>query len=396
MKEPDTIKSKKKKLIFYTMMVLIIMVLPLIVGEILVRVLSSEGNVTPESTYNKSLDYIPSSFTRHIFPRKDRIVELTDSSTLHMSKLGYRGREFSVTKQEGTIRIFFLGGSFVFNGKRPMGEDWPHLTEKYLIESGFSNVEIINAGVPGHASFDALGILYSEIHNFEPDYILVCNAWNDIKYFSFLSPEITLMRFITPIGSDKNPFMYYNSGLDEFLCNSRLYQRLRFRYYSHGLLFGIGKELLSRIGPEGIKPEGNYSSEYSKFGIKQYKLNLETIVDVSRNIGAVPVLLTQAKLVSDMNDDEDKSKIKYEYQLLNHEAIVRAFNECDQVVREISREKSVNLIDLSNNFSGQSDLFVDHVHLTSKGGKTIAQYTALELSKILKRNHITSFSEIDD
>ena len=109
---------------------------------------------------------------------------------------------------------------------------------------------------------------------------------------------------------------------------------------------------------------------------------METIVDVSRNIGAVPVLLTQARLVSDMNDEQDKSKIFYNFQLLNHEGIVRAFNECDQVVREIAREKNVNFIDLSKKFSGQSDLFTDHIHLTLKGAKVIAQYTSLELGKI--------------
>lgn len=387
-------RTTKKKIVFYILILLFIFCLPLIVGEILVRVLSPEGIVTPETTYNQSLEYIPSSFTRHIFPRKDRIVEPTDSITIHINKLGYRGKEFNLTKQGGPIRIFFLGGSHVFNANSTMGEDWPHLTGKYLIESGFSNVEIINAGIPGHASFDALGILYSEIHNFEPDYVVVCNAWNDIKYFRTLSKENTLLRTFKPI-SGENPYMYYNSWLDKLLCNSQLYVRLRWRYYSNSIM-GIGKDLLSRIGLEGEKPKGNYSSEYGRFGIKQYKLNLETIVDVSRNIGAVPVLLTQARLVSDMNDEEDKSKIRYDYQLLNHEAILRAFNDCDQVVREIAREKSVNLIDLSKYYTGQSDLYNDHVHLTSKGSETIAKHTSLELGKILKRNYVKNSSEIDE
>lgn len=393
MSEINNIKSKKKKLMFYTVTLLLIIVLPFIIGEILVRVLSPEGIVTPEITYNKSLEYVPSSFTRHISPRKERIVEWNDSTTIHMNKLGYRGKEFSVTKQEGTIRIIFLGGSHVFNANSYMGEDWPHLTEKYLNESGFKNVECINAGVPGYASFDALGLLYSEIHNFNPDYIVVCNTWNDIKYFRILSNKNTLLRTFKPI-SGENPYMYYNSWLDKFLCNSQLYVRLRWRYYSHSLM-GIGKDLLERIGLEGEKPKGNYSSEYGQFGLRQYKLNLETIVDVSRNIGAIPILLTQARLVSENNDEEDKVKIRCDYQLLNHEAILRAFNECDQVVREIAREKNVNLIDLSSNYSGQSDLFRDHVHLSSKGSKTVAQYTSLELSKILNMNN-TYLSENKD
>ena len=82
--------------------------------------------------------------------------------------------------------------------------------------------------------------------------------------------------------------------------------------------------------------------------------------------------------------------------MLNHEAILRAFNECDQVVREIAREKNVNLIDLSKKYTGQSDLFIDHLNLTSKGSETIARHTSLELGKILKRDYVKKSYEIDE
>lgn len=257
------------------------------------------------------------------------------------------------------------------------------MVERYLSETGFRNVEVINAGIPGYASWDALGILYSEIHNFEPDYVIVCNAWNDIKYFRYLSRENPLLRTYKPI-EGKNPFMYYNSWIDKLLCSSQLYVRLRYRYYS-GTLLGIGRDLLNRIGLEGEKPKGNFASEYGQYGIKQYKLNMETIVDVSRNIGATPILLTQARLVSETNNAEDRNKI-INYPRLEHEALVRAFNECDRVVRKVAKTKGVYLIDLSKKFSGKANLFNDHVHTTTEGSRVIAREVAKGIGKIMKIN----------
>jgi lysophospholipase L1-like esterase len=375
--------GKKKKIIFYITSILFIISFPIMLGELLVRLLSPYGVVAPEMVCEESIEFMPSLFARSVVFPKERVIKKRDGVIYHINKYGYRGRIFTIEKPEDTVRIVFLGGSHVFDIHASEGKDWPHLVENYLKEDGFKNVEVINGGVPGYASWDALGILYSEIHNFQPDYILVCNAWNDIKYFRFLSPEKTLFRNYKPI-EGKNPFMHYTSWLDKLLCSSQLYVRLRYRYYAHSLL-GIGKDLLSRIGLEGRKPEGEYTSKYGKSGIKQYKLNLETIVDVSRNIGAVPILLTQVRLVSELNTEEDRSRIKYEYQLLNHDALVRAFNKCDETVRRVAEEKEVYLIDLSKRFTGKSDLFHDHAHLTSKGSRTIAKEIAGRLNDLLRK-----------
>ena len=63
-------------------------------------------------------------------------------------------------------------------------QHWPHLIEKALHHRGYDKVEVLNAGVVGYSSFDSFSSLYSGIWMFKPDYVLLYNAWNDIKYFS--------------------------------------------------------------------------------------------------------------------------------------------------------------------------------------------------------------------
>jgi len=107
-------------------------------------------------------------------------------------------------------------------------------------------------------------------------------------------------------------------------------------------------------------------------------------VDATKNIGATPILLTQATLVSADNTDEDRRKIAYEYQRLTHEAILRAYRSARQVILSVAQEKNVEFLDLGEMFSGQSDLFADHAHTTPKGSHAIAKATAIFLADRLE------------
>src|SRR3990172_3878315 len=96
---------------------------------------------------------------------------------------GYRGREFSIKKNKGTIRIIIYGGSSVFDIYEPEGKDWPHRVEQMLKENDISNVEVINAGIPGFTTLDCVGRIFSDSWTLEPDYVVIYEAWNDICYF---------------------------------------------------------------------------------------------------------------------------------------------------------------------------------------------------------------------
>ena len=129
-----------------------------------------------------SLLYEPSSFSVHRFAKNQIVHDENSDSVRVVINNGFRGQTFSIDKPKNEIRIVILGGSFVFNwNQKGIDKDWPHLVENELIKKGYSNIKVINAGTPSHTSLDALGRLYSEIHYLNPDYIMLCNAWNDIK-----------------------------------------------------------------------------------------------------------------------------------------------------------------------------------------------------------------------
>ena len=354
----------------------------MLLGEIGVRLFVKTGGITPEILRNRSVQYEPVIFARHAFKREARLVNnpfgRKKKLVWEINENGYRGRNFEAKKPDGIIRIIIYGGSAAFDIMSTKGEDWPHRVEGKLRESGFSNVEVINAGIPGHTALESVGRLFTEGYAFEPDYVLIYNAWNDIKYFN--SPK-TALRSLRSSLYDFDPRIQYTNFLDRWLCEgSQLYTVLRRLYYKNIMKIereGKRKAAGTQHSIETLKPGG----------FQQYQLAMEVFVDLARNIGAEPILLTQARLVHDTNNltPQQQKRIDYHYVGLNHDALVETFDQLDNIVRKVVTEKGAMLIDASAYLSGKDWAFDDHVHLVPKGSVALAQFVADHLQSILKK-----------
>ncbi len=388
---PDNM-SRKRKVIFSFVLLLLMFIFIFGIGEIAVRLLSPAGYVTPDTMRRQSLEYQPASFARSIYPQR---VQTAENNRVRINSLGYRGKDFTITVPDGVTRIICIGGSQVLDGAQKEGHDWPALLEKDLKEKGY-NVEVINAGVAGNASCDSLGRFFSEIWMLKPDIVVVCHAWNDLKYFKNLAPEKSILRTVTPPefikkGNEKlvwNPYIYYSGKIDRFMCHSQLYVRLRNRYWSlklgrigfEGLLTGKVKTNLSNNDTSSTnKPEWN-----NKWAVKQYKMNMQLIVDAAKEIGARPVLLTQPRLATPETSAAQRKRIMYGYIGLSHDELVTAFKQCDKALADISRKENIMLID-SGSLTGNPALFRDHVHLTAAGSKKLASLVAEKITPLIKQ-----------
>ena len=111
---------------------------------------------------------------------------------------------------------------------------------------------------------------------------------------------------------------------------------------------------------------------------------METFVDLARNIGAKPILITQARLVKPDNTIDQRERIDYHHVRLTHKALVETFDRLDAIVREVAVEKNALLIDASAYLSGKAWAFYDHVHLdlAGKGSEALAQFIADGLQEI--------------
>lgn len=363
----------------------------LVLGEIWMRTFRS--HISPASERAASLQYEPSVVSRNALPREVQTTRDSDGRVMYrINQLGYRGRDIAIPKPHGTTRVVVLGGSSAFDVGALDGRDWPHQVERILRRKGFRNVEVVNAALPGYATWDMLGRFYAEIWMLEPDYVLSYESWNDIKYFPWLTPHQPLARGYLPPPTVMtsagprvaNPFIYYSGWLDRLLCHSQLYTHLRRRYY-WWRLGQIGLEGLL-TGPPDERPDGSsYPAAFEAWGPRQYEMTLRLLVSAARDAGAIPILATQARLVTDTTSPEDRKRISYDYVRLSHEAIVRAFAACDAAIYEVGKQTSAHVIDVSSALSGRSDLFSDHVHTTAKGSRAIAKLVGEQLALVMPR-----------
>ncbi len=359
-----------KKIIFAFVVMPIF--LALIAGEVYVRIFHEY--ITPELLKEKSLQYIPSLFSQVLFPEKKQIIEKSWHPEYIINTKGFRGKEFTKEENEGTIRIIIFGGSSVFDIYQPEGKDWPHQVEQLLNESGLANIEVINAGIPGHNTFDSFGRLFSDVWTLSPDFVVLYEAWNDIGWY--FTSNVTIQKSVKTYSESEDVRVSYQSFIDKFLCeHSQLYVRLRDRYYNWKY----------DIGLEGTAKNIEPTAEITELGLKQFKLNLEMFADLANNIHATPILVTQARLVHKNNTPEEKLIISSERPVLSHVNLVRAYDKADEIIKEVSKSKKVHVIDAAKSLSGNVKYFNDAIHTSSEGSYQLAKTCANDLLELIKR-----------
>jgi lysophospholipase L1-like esterase len=108
----------------------------------------------------------------------------TDSFYDYVGKsnsLGFRDRDHTVEKPEGTFRILLLGDSVSVGQGVPRAEGtYPVIVEKYLRARGLE-VELLNFAVTGYNTQQEVWTLHDKGLDFDPDLVLVGYCLNDRK-----------------------------------------------------------------------------------------------------------------------------------------------------------------------------------------------------------------------
>jgi hypothetical protein len=314
----------------------------------------------------ESLEYQPTAFTRHRLVAKQ--VMLPDEQPAEINDRGYLGKEITLPKPAGTTRIAFLGGSQVYSVYW-CGKDWPTQVGEILRQDGL-NVDVINAGIPNHQTGDAVGKLFADLWTTEPDIVVLCNTWNDLKYFAELTPDRPYLQVAAPgAGKDRR---LHPVGVDWLLCYSACYRVVHSTLIT--TILGAGDEGAALREPV---------MKMTDVALRQYRLNVQTVCDIGNNIGAQVVLCKQARLPVPDSPDEQRDRIPYSFTGLPHDELIRAFAECDRVMEEVAGQKQCPVIDMNAALSGKAEWFADHIHFNPEGSREAARIVAEQLRAMI-------------
>ena len=101
-----------------------------------------------------------------------------------INSAGFRGSEISLSKPEGVKRVIFLGDSVVYGYGLENTAAIPPQLEQAFKKSGRGEVEVLNFGVSGYETEQAVEFFKEKGLAFQPDLVILGYTLNDSIYAS--------------------------------------------------------------------------------------------------------------------------------------------------------------------------------------------------------------------
>ena len=291
-----------------------------------------------------------------------------DGSKVVINDLGLLGPMPRRPKPAGVFRILVLGGSSSFQTSSVTGKSWPDLMAASLAARPGQPVEVINAATPGYTTYQSSRRLQAELLDFDPDLVVVCHLWNDLKLFSLDRPEEAVEQWNALAAGQKEISAVSRNNRLDLLGWSQAVTHLRAWWLARRL--GRARKL-----SEGLEHPRLDETIHSG-GVDFYRRNLGRIADTLA-AGKIPMLVVKEPLlVRSDNTPEERGKIHYTYVGFDHSTLVEAVRRAHEVNDETCRRPGVFCVDPSGVVRSDLLHFKDQVHLKDRGREAMGQFMA--------------------
>ncbi|MBN8828221.1 MAG: hypothetical protein J0H68_05895 [Sphingobacteriia bacterium] len=288
------------------------------------------------------------------------------------NSLGYRGKEFSLIKPKGVIRILALGGSTTYNFPSVLNPEdaWPVQLEKLLKEQTNLNIEVINGGLNAGTSGEVLSQYIFKHRYIKPDIVIYNAGWNDAAtlIFSKYEPDYASYRKWGGLPINARPG-------EQALLKHSYFAKIFYSWWlktpkvSNLLLFpSEWDEITSDKAIANVK-------KHEPVGFAR---NLELVLRNIKQDGAIPIIMAeQVAPVEILKTNNDPWAIKA------FPALLLAFDKVKRDIKLITTEENVLLFQMPDN-SIPLQYFTDHAHVNKDGDRVKAEFLAKNLLPYLK------------
>ncbi len=245
--------------------------------------------------------------------------------------------------------IACMGGSSTYGTQVPLEDSYPHQLELALAESPGRDVQVINAELGGNSTPNLIALLSSRVVHLRPRIVIFYtgfnDAWNRILFPNYKDDYSHAQKSWE---QPRMPLWRYSRFFD--LLAAKLGHPFSRDPHIHAVAWN----------PMGGKAEENWRQSSSA----SFRMNLLTLVAITRAHGAVPVLATQAP------------DFAHHPLRAGNDLWVRAMEEQTGILRQVAAETGVDLIDVRAAMSDQEDFFADVLHMSAAGNRSRAALMA--------------------
>lgn len=324
-------------------------------------------------------DYFPSIYYPHRRLRYGLIPNLDYYGWFRINSLGFRGREVSVAKSAGVLRIVCLGGSTTFDtGTVGSARPWTEVLEAELRRRlGTEAVEVLNLGIGGATSLDSLIDLQMRALGFQPDLVIVYQGHNDLTYS--IPPPRPQRSTLYPLEDrPRSSFMRW------LTYHSLLYAKSEERVNERlsGAL-GVLKRALPFRSDDGVVRNVDAALEH---GLSDFRSNLRSIAAIAR-ANRIPLALPQV-IVPFPQEGQAGCRIcdslSDTYGGLNVATLRTMFGRYNSTLAELGAEGGGIYYIPTDGFVPSDDrYFRDPVHFGPEGSRRMGVKLAEALAPIL-------------
>lgn len=279
------------------------------------------------------------------------------------NQLGYRGPEISLPKPPGVFRIVALGNSTTWGSGLEAAETYPMQLQTILREQyGYTQVEVVNAGIPGGTTWYSLVDLAFRVLEIQPNLVIVYQANLDLGA-ALVDPECYQ-------GNNPHRGLSANSGIwqkrPEALSPSALY---RFIAYNAGW---VANPQINALPLETVIECATQRTLSDEAAIKAnppvyFERNLRSLVGVAKLHG-VQIMFSSWAYSPTANSEITPGWWR------------TAIDAHNQVTRKVADETDNPFYDLMGHFPHEGDLWQgDGFHMSKLGAREQAELYAVFL-----------------
>jgi acyl carrier protein len=267
---------------------------------------------------------------------------------------GYRSPEISLEKTAGTIRLAFLGDSFVFGSWKGGNETtWPlHVLETLQASHGEVSYDYVNAGMPGNGIGEVTVQFRESISKFRPD-------------------VVALAPGASGSAADRARVKIGYSGIH--------YVPSRFARRS-GLFAWIEKNLVVVLRQlRALSDRGKLTFEPHELRelSREFGNKLRDLVTTCRKSGALVVLLTRESKIQRTESRmaqiwSSGSRLFYQ-PYMSIAALLDTKDEFNRVYREVAASTGALLVDIAGMLPPTKKYFEDSSHCTPRANRIIGE-----------------------
>jgi len=285
-----------------------------------------------------------------------------------LNSQGYRGPE--IRADRGQIRVVTYGASETFGIYEDPGQEFSRVLERDLNATVHTTAfEVVNAGIPGMRVGSGISFLREIGATLHPKAVIIYPT--PTHYIGVTRPYCGRPALSASV-PERQPA--------ELRVLAKARDRLKELLPPTVLTWARKAQIAWDVRDRTVLDDVATPS------LEAFRLDLECAVRASREIGAVPIVVTHANrfaTTASPDDDYWLTGWRLQYPLLRQQGLLQLETRANAVIRSVAREQAVPLVDAASALSGDTRNFADHAHFTDAGSARMASLLAAAVLRAL-------------